>query len=464
MLTFFSSAVTAIYKGTPRQTNQLYSSILLRSYDSRKETALEPNCTIWQAGRATSATALAFKPIQVGQSTFLDEGVGKYNPAPQALDEAVLNEWPGRDVGILVSIGTGKRPADADAQQHMWWESFVGGGMGDFAEARRRLVAKIEGCEETHKYMEHKHLIDRGVSLDNYYRLNVEVGVGEFGMNEWNRLADISTKTRLYLADVNVQGKNIEAAAKLARIHRSNERWLQTGDNSALRYSWEVDRPAPPAVFGAVELPAEDLPPQPNFAPQHPPPQPPAPQQSSGAPLLQLNLPQPQSYRRPSDGDKFIVQAPEPKDWEQRQQNRPNQQKYPPRLSSDSNRPPAPLGGHSSTPNLPLPQRLSSDRPRPPSNPTEPPPIPPKTPINAPAQPAQLQPPQPSLPSSLQGHHQHPQQQNPQQQQGPSPQKSNMTRPPGGISLTVLPYPDSDGPPGAPPVNWGRKPELGGGR
>lgn len=78
-----SSAVTAVYKGTKKAGT---GQILLRSYDSRKETSIEPNATIWQAGRATSATALAFKPIQVGQSVFLDEGAGKYNPASQCLD------------------------------------------------------------------------------------------------------------------------------------------------------------------------------------------------------------------------------------------------------------------------------------------------------------------------------------------------------------------------------------------
>ena len=99
---------------------------------------------IWQAGRATSATGLAFKPIQIGQSVFIDEGNGKFNPAPQALDEAVLSEWPGREVGVFVSIGTGKRPPGTGNQQHMWWEGFASGAIGDFAEAKRRLIMKIE--------------------------------------------------------------------------------------------------------------------------------------------------------------------------------------------------------------------------------------------------------------------------------------------------------------------------------
>lgn len=173
------TAVTAVYKGTPKGS----PAVLLRSYDSRRESAQEVNCAIWQAGRATSATGLAFKPIQIGQSVFIDEGNGKFNPAPQALDEAVLNEWPGREVGVFVSIGTGKRPPGTGKQQHLWWEGFAAGAIGDFAEAKRRLISKIEGCEETHQSMLSEYLAKRGVSPDNYVRLNVEVGVGEFGMN-----------------------------------------------------------------------------------------------------------------------------------------------------------------------------------------------------------------------------------------------------------------------------------------
>ena len=246
-----------MYKGTTIKGD----SVLLRSYDSRKEPAPEFNCTIWQAGRATSATAVAFKPIQIGQSMFIDEGAGKYNPAPQILDEAIINEWPGRELGVFVSIGTGKRPGSAsNRNQHEWWEGFMGGGMGDFAEARRRLISKIEGCEDTHQYMLHEYLSKRGVSLDNYYRLNVEVGVGEFGMNEWQRLADISTSTRRYLAKSEVKKINEDAATKLARIERAKRRqshFTTKGELDASDGSGMADVP-PPLDALAVELPGDE--------------------------------------------------------------------------------------------------------------------------------------------------------------------------------------------------------------
>ena len=239
--------------------------ILLRSYDSRKEPPLEFNCTIWQAGRATAATQLAFKPIQIGQSQFIDEGAGKYNPAPQVLDEAIINEWPGRELGVFVSIGTGKRPSGPSRNNGAeWWEGFMG-GLGDFAEAKRRLISKIEGCEETHQSMVNEILPKRGINPENYYRLNVEVGVGEFGMNEWQRLADISTSTRRYLARPEVRQMNGDIAIKMANIEKAKRRQASAG---AVKNDYEQHMAPPPLSINsqvlspqnplAVELPGDE--------------------------------------------------------------------------------------------------------------------------------------------------------------------------------------------------------------
>ncbi|KAF1824484.1 FabD/lysophospholipase-like protein, partial [Dissoconium aciculare CBS 342.82] len=206
------TAVTAVLKGTPVTT-------LLRSYDSRREAAPDVNCTIWQAGRATAATQMAFKPIQIGQSVYLDEGAGRYNPSPMILDEAVQNEWPGRAVGVFVSIGTGKRPASTTSSQHEWWAGLLGSSMDDFADARRKMIAKLEACEDIHEFMVNHHLAARGVAVEDYFRFNVEIGVGEFGMNEWNRLADISINTRRYLAENATQTQSANTATKLAKVH-----------------------------------------------------------------------------------------------------------------------------------------------------------------------------------------------------------------------------------------------------
>lgn len=261
------SAVTAVYQGTNPRTG---SSILLRSYDSRKEPAPEFNCKIWEAGRATSAVGLAFKPIQIGQSVFIDEGAGKFNPAPQLLEEAASNEWPGREVGVFVSIGTGKRPEGTNARQHEWWEDFVGGSMGAFAEARRRLIAKIEGCEETHQQMLKTELPKRGIPLENYCRLNVSVGLGEFAMNEWQHLSPMTNNTRKYLNEPATQRVLMDTAVKISKIELMKRRQDHRAEAYLRESSWSLrnNLASPPTHPQAIELPTSDEP-MPRTPPQH---------------------------------------------------------------------------------------------------------------------------------------------------------------------------------------------------
>lgn len=389
------TAVTAVFRNSQKNV----PAAMLRSYDSRKEPAIEPEITIWQSGRATSATGLAFKPIQVGQSIFLDEGQGRFNPSPQVLDEATMSEWPGREVGVFVSIGTGKRPNGSDHQKSQWWESYVGGSnIGDFAEAKRRLMAKIEGCEETHQYMIGQHLARRQVEARNYYRLNVEVGVGEFGMNEWNRLSDISTNTRMYLGRQEVQLMNQSASAKLARIHKMKIRFernkhsrLDSDQNSwqesVFGNDYHTSAPPsaqlavpPPSNPMAVELPADEgysgSRPTSQYQPQHAQPS-----------AINTHLPIIAPIQASSDEFPQVV---------------------------DTSAQLRPLNAPSAYPS----QRVSQELPIR----SGPPPLPPKTPI----------PYQDGMPLAGTG----------------------LVRPPG-----VLPYPDTDGPP--PPVNMARKPAYG---
>ncbi|KIW56971.1 hypothetical protein, variant [Exophiala xenobiotica] len=345
------TAVTAIYQGTPKNG----SSALLRSYDSRKEPPPEFNCTIWQAGRATCATGLAFKPIQIGQTVFIDEGAGNYNPAITALEETI-SEWPARDIGVFVSVGTGKRPEGSGVPEHEWWEEFLGGSMGMFAEARRRLISKIEACEATHQQMLKTELAKRGVPQEVYYRFNATSEVGSVGMNEWAAVSTIQTNTRKYLRQGETQRLLAESATKMGKIEVMKRR-QERGDAHNREPSWSHQQrdlpPAPPIAAvhsGAVELPAEDATP---FTPtQHP--------RTPG------NPPYP-SDAYASSQDKFVMVPGET--------NSPRASaEMPYRGGRDEKfvyQPPAP----------PPPQHPSY-------NPSEPPPRPPKTPINEPSMPA----------------------------------------------------------------------------
>ncbi|PHH88478.1 hypothetical protein CDD83_7476 [Cordyceps sp. RAO-2017] len=407
------TAVTAVYKGSPRGS----PPAILRSYDSRHEPPPEFDCKIWQAGRATCAIGLAFKPIRIGQSWFHDDGVGTFNPAPEALDEAVINEWPGRDVGVFVSVGTGKRPRNSDASQQTWYEGFL----GDFAEARRRLIAKIEGCEDIHEHMMREHLGRRGVNPEHYYRLNVEMGVGEFGMNEWHRLADISMGTRRYMARETEQQMIRGISTKLAKILKAKARWERAAQGGVPQLLKSPTSASDLDLPLAVELPGD----MPTAFPA--PPHSPASRSSfdSSPDHLQVGANQLGSPRsshdrgRPDAGvaarrgdeqqpDRFVVSAPTPAQY----RTASGADKIAIMSPDEHPRPPPPV------PAMPPPSRI------------EPPPLPPKTPL-------------PDSSSSGGNRQKHP------------PAGGRLPR------MPTPPYPvDDEGPP--PPVNMARKPDYRG--
>ncbi|KAK6544592.1 hypothetical protein TWF694_001280 [Orbilia ellipsospora] len=211
--------VAAMYQNSPDGT----PPCLLRTYLSLTTLNPEPQCRIWEAGRATSATMTAFKPIQIGQTCFLDEGAGKYNICPTVLEEATCNEWPGRAVGCVVSIGTGQSPRKKRNNQQ-WWENKLHTPFDHFTEAKKRLVFKTQLSEDIHQTLVGggpESLDKWGVQKDDYFRLNVDMSTGDYAMNEWQRLSDISTSTRRWLCSPEGKKTIGDCALKLAHIWRA---------------------------------------------------------------------------------------------------------------------------------------------------------------------------------------------------------------------------------------------------
>lgn len=143
--------------------------------------------------------------------------------------------------------------------QSEWWEGFAG-GLGSFAEAKRKLIAKIEGCDKTHKEMLSIHLPKRGIRPENYLRLNVEVGVGEFGMNEWNRLADISNSTQSYLSTPTVRIMLIDGAREMAKVEAMRRQIASRIQRANENFDKHAPAYIPPSEPSAVELPSQDAP------------------------------------------------------------------------------------------------------------------------------------------------------------------------------------------------------------
>jgi len=82
-----------------------------------------------------------------------------------------------------------------------------GSFLGKFIDAKQKHEAKMQRCEDIHQELLEE--IERtGVRKENYIRLNVEREVGDFGINEWHRMAEISTNTRKYLSKHDVHAMN----------------------------------------------------------------------------------------------------------------------------------------------------------------------------------------------------------------------------------------------------------------
>ena len=170
-----------------------------------------------------------FKPVQIGQHVFMDEGPGGYNPAPSVLKEAALHLWPGREVGCFVSIGTGKLAtiSPSPSEPASWWEGAVGGTLAAFAANKRRLAQKLDACESTHRIMKEHELQRNGVLDDDYFRFNVDLGWTEFDLNEWNNLGDMNTLTKRYLGKPEIHETVRQCGRRMGAVHRMREKKLK---------------------------------------------------------------------------------------------------------------------------------------------------------------------------------------------------------------------------------------------
>ncbi|KZS94755.1 FabD/lysophospholipase-like protein [Sistotremastrum niveocremeum HHB9708] len=162
---------------------------LFRTYKARKNPSY--NCTIWEAARATSAAPTFFKHIVIGepgtQEPYIDGGMGRNNPTAQLLQEAAI-EFPGQEIGCIVSIGTGKgetiripKPSLFQRVLPLDIVTAMRGMATDSERTAEEVARRFEGMPE------------------KYFRFNVEQGMQDVGLSHWERLDEVTAHTRQYL-------------------------------------------------------------------------------------------------------------------------------------------------------------------------------------------------------------------------------------------------------------------------
>lgn len=192
--------------------------ILLRTYSSKHADATP--CKVWQAARATTAAPAFFEPISVpiragGVTTQLvDAGMGSNNPSEHVLNEA-RSIW-GRDhpLGCLLSIGTGYPPT-----VNIRNKAFFSSRISIVAQASLEIV---QDCERTHESMfkEESKLEDES---GFYVRLNVDRGMQDVGVCEWDKLQEVTAHTLVYLSKMEVSKMKYLCARRLAICSKMTE-------------------------------------------------------------------------------------------------------------------------------------------------------------------------------------------------------------------------------------------------
>jgi len=148
--------------------------------------------TICQAALATSAATSFFDPVTIDDRTFADGGFGANNPVDEVEGEA-SNIWGSEEkdlkelVKCFISIGTGNPGRKA----------FEDGMIKFLSETAVQIATETEATEK--KFIERwaKHY-DR----NQYFRLNVDQGLQDIGLDEYKKKGPIKAATEGYLTHV----------------------------------------------------------------------------------------------------------------------------------------------------------------------------------------------------------------------------------------------------------------------
>jgi hypothetical protein len=145
-------------------------------------------CTVVEAARATSAAPRFFKGIKIGklQELFIDGGIKFSNPVNYVVQEA--RSIAEKEPSCVVSIGTG-----SIAVAHLEQPNFT---QNIFTTKLIKVIQDIAtDCETTANNMA-KEMFRQAIP---YFRFNVDRGLHDLLLNEWERLDIVQSSTDSYL-------------------------------------------------------------------------------------------------------------------------------------------------------------------------------------------------------------------------------------------------------------------------
>ncbi|KAI8445236.1 hypothetical protein BY996DRAFT_6424445 [Phakopsora pachyrhizi] len=198
----------------------------LRSYPTRKFFA--DRCTIYQAARATSASPLFFKPVQVESDPLgsVPNDASLNNPSLEAINEA-RTLFADRPIDCLISIGAGR-------------------GAGQESGSIAKACAEIaESCENAARAVE-ATAREEGW-LEKYSRFSIERSADDDSKSEWDHPDSVEARVAEYLFKTGKAGieKQIENLSRSWKLAYDGEDIMQPGGkfiHATLRTSSSEDR------------------------------------------------------------------------------------------------------------------------------------------------------------------------------------------------------------------------------
>ena len=138
---------------------------------------------MWEVARATTAATSFFEPIRIGgdEIEFIDSSFRYNNPCDILIDEG-QRQFPERSQMRILSIGTGLGDVVT-----------IEGNMFDIMEPLKEMAASSRKVAAILK--------NRFKDDGQYYRFNVDRGLQDITLSDWEKHSEISTHTRNYLAE-----------------------------------------------------------------------------------------------------------------------------------------------------------------------------------------------------------------------------------------------------------------------
>jgi len=166
-----------------------------------------PNCTIWEAARATAATPTFFDPIVINGEPFVDGGMGRNNPIQQVLQEAQLI-FPDQYIACVISIGTGQAETTSIPKSDC-----VQPVIPLLVDAMQKIATD---CEESAQDAARRFEHTSGI----YFRFSVEQGLQYVGQEQWDRLDEVNAHTGQYIRMVAINERLTAAVVSICGRQR----------------------------------------------------------------------------------------------------------------------------------------------------------------------------------------------------------------------------------------------------